>query len=91
MVDPNFMTELVKTGEKSEEIGFVGPKTYFYNNENILQAAGGGNVDFKHGVVYEIASNHEDDGSFDRYMEMDYVGGACLLCRRDVVDTDGMP
>ena len=89
VVDPDFMTELVKTGEKSKEIGFVGPKTYFYDDDNILQAAGGGNVDFKHGVVYEIASNHEDDGSFDRYMEMDYVGGACLLCRKDVVDEIG--
>ena len=89
VVDPNFMTELVKTGERSSEIGFVGAKTYLYNKENILQAAGGGNVDFKHGVVHEIAYNHEDDGSYDRYMEMDYVGGACLLCKRDVVDEIG--
>lgn len=89
VVDPDFMLELVLTGESHDKIGFVGAKTYFYSNENVLQAAGGGYVDFKHGVVIELASNKEDNGDYDIYMEIDYVGGACLLCKREVIDTIG--
>jgi GT2 family glycosyltransferase len=89
IVDFDFMLELVLTGESSEKIGFVGAKTYFYNNENLLQAAGGGDVDFKHGIVNELASNKEDNGDYDIYMELDYIGGACLLCKREVISTIG--
>jgi GT2 family glycosyltransferase len=90
IVDPDFMLEMVRTGEEHGDVGFIGAKTFFYNKENILQAAGGGDVDFKHGVVNEIASNQQDNGEYDRYMEMDYVGGACLLCKREVVEQIGV-
>lgn len=90
VVDPEFMTELVKKGESSENIGFVGAKTYFYHDENVLQDAGGGVVDFKHGVVREIGSNSADQGQYNRSVEIDYVGGACLLCKRAVIETVGM-
>lgn len=89
VVDPEFMLELVLIGESNPEIGFVGAKTYFYNNENVLQAAGGGYVDFKHGIVNELASNIIDNGDYDSYIEIDYVGGVCLMCKRDVVNTIG--
>jgi GT2 family glycosyltransferase len=89
IVDPDFMTELVKIGEEHEDVGFVGAKTYFYNQKNMMQAAGGGNIDFKHGIVNELASNTRDNGEFDRYIEMDYVGGACLMCKREVVKSIG--
>jgi GT2 family glycosyltransferase len=89
VVDPDFLLELVLTGESSDKIGFVGAKTYFYNNENLLQSAGGGKVDFKHGIVNEPASNKLDDGHYDTDVEIDYVGGACLLCKRQVIDLIG--
>jgi len=89
VVDSDFMMELVLTGESNDKIGFVGAKTYFYNNENVLQSAGGGNVDFKHGIVNEPASNKLDDGHYDINVEIDYVGGACLLCKRQVIDVIG--
>jgi len=90
VVDPEFMLELVLTGESNDKIGFVGAKTYFYNHENVLQAAGGGDVDFKHGIVNEIASNIVDNGDYDSYIEIDFVGGVCLMCKRGVIDTIGL-
>jgi GT2 family glycosyltransferase len=89
VVDSDFMMELVLTGESSDKIGFVGAKTYFYNNEYVIQAAGGGDVDFKRGVVRELASNKRDNGDYDIYMELDYVGGSCILVKTEVVDTIG--
>ena len=48
VVDPDFLKELVNTAESSDDIGFVGAKTYFYNKENTIQVAGGANVSFKY-------------------------------------------
>lgn len=89
VVDKEFLTELVKTAESNDDIGFVGAKTYFYNDKNRIQAGGGGNVDFKHGVVHEIAYHKLDDGKYDQNLELDYIGGACILCKRIVIDKIG--
>ncbi|MDD3985374.1 MAG: glycosyltransferase family 2 protein [Methanobacterium sp.] len=89
VVDPEFLLEMVLTAESDEKIGFVGAKTYFYTRDEVLQAAGGGDVNFKQGIVNEIASNTPDNGDYDIYIEMDYVGGACLLCKGDVINKIG--
>lgn len=90
VVDTEFLNELVNTGESNDKIGFIGAKTYFYNEENLLQAAGGGIVDYKHGVVNEVGSNTIDNGEYNGTVDLDYVGGACLLCKRKVIDDVGL-
>ena len=89
VVDKNFLTELVKTGNSKENIGFIGPKTLFYDKKDIIQEAGGGDVDYRHCKVEEIGFNDVDDGSLDYYIEPDYVGGACLLVKFEVVKKIG--
>ena len=74
VLGPEFLFELVNTGESSKEIGFVGPKTYLYNDEDVIQAAGGGNIDFSRGESHEVAFMKKDTGKFDKNMELDYVG-----------------
>lgn len=90
VVDQNFLTELVNLGETDEKIGFVGPKTYFYSQPKILQVAGGAEVDLRHGLIHEIGSQEMDDGSFDDYYEPDYIGGACILAKKELIDTIGL-
>lgn len=87
VVDHSFLVELVNTAESHENIGFVGPKTYLYNDVNRLQAAGGGNIDLIHGESHEVAFMKEDEGEFDGDLELDYVGGSCLLVKKEVTDT----
>lgn len=89
VLGPEFLFELVNTGESSKEIGFVGPKTYLYNDEDVIQAAGGGNIDFSRGESHEVAFMKKDTGKFDKNMELDYVGGSCLLVKKEVTDRIG--
>lgn len=90
VVDSGFLDEMIKTAESDKQIGFVGSKTYFYNRINTLQAAGGGNIDFKLAESPEMGFNQEDDGRYDQLLELDYVGGACLLAKTNVIDEIGV-
>lgn len=90
VVDKDFLTELVDVAKNNDNVGFVGPKVYIYNDKNILQVAGGAKVDLKHGEVDEIAYHQRDEGQFDHYLEPDYIGGTCILCSREVIEEVGM-
>lgn len=90
VVDPEFLTEMVKTGQSDEKIGFVGPKTYLYDDESILQSAGGGFIDFTRGESHEVAYMEEDKGDYDIYLELEYVGGSCLLVKKKVIEKIGL-
>jgi GT2 family glycosyltransferase len=88
--DQEFLVELVKTAESDEQIGFVGAKTYFYNKNNTIQVAGGANVSFKHIITLEMGLNQIDNGSYDKNMELDYIGGSCVLCKKDMLEKIGL-
>ena len=90
VVDPDFLTELIKAAENDEKIGFVGAKTYFYDRKEVIQAAGGGNIDLKQVIAIETALNQIDDGKYDQNCELDYITGSCILCKREVLDKIGM-
>lgn len=89
VVDKNILKEMVETGNSMENIGFIGPKTLFYGKQDIIQEAGGGYVDYGQCKVEEIGFNEVDDGSLDYYIEPDYIGGACLLIKAEVIEKIG--
>ena len=89
VVDKYFLKELIEVSESDNKIGFTGPKTLFYNKQDVIQEAGGGNVDLKHCKVNEIGFNEVDDGTLDFYIEPDYIGGACILVKGHVIDKIG--
>lgn len=89
VVEKNFLKEMVKTGDSNPEIGFIGAKTLFYDRKTIIQEAGGGMIDYSHAEVEEIGFNEVDDGSLDSYIEPDYIGGACMLVKANVIKQIG--
>ena len=90
VVDPDFLTELIKVAENGEKIGFVGAKTYFYDKKEVIQAAGGGNIDLKKVIAIEAALNQVENGKHDQNYELDYITGSCILCKREVLNKIGM-
>jgi hypothetical protein len=87
VVDPDFLTELVKAAESDVKIGIVGPKTYSYGEPNKISYAGA-KVDWWN--VGAPAINEIDVGQFDELREVDYVLGFALLIKRIVIEKIGL-
>ncbi|WP_456420718.1 glycosyltransferase family 2 protein [Thermococcus sp.] len=78
VVDPNFLTELVKVAESDEKIGIVGPKIYYYeyNGRHDVVHSLGVKIDLWKGLVYHIKKN-----DMLRISTCDCVEGSCMLLK----------
>jgi hypothetical protein len=90
VVDEKFISEMVSLAETEKDIGFVGSKTCFYDDKNVLQAAGGGYIDLLKGESHEVGFKELDNGQHDKIYELDYVGGSCLLVKKIVLEDIGL-
>lgn len=92
VVDPKFLTELVKVAEKDLKIEFVGPKVYYYNfngRNDIINFAGGKQNLWKFKPSH-IGYKKPDKGQFDENYEVDYVHGCCLLAKSKMLKEIGL-
>lgn len=90
VVDEYFLLELVKKAQVNNEIGFLGPKTYFYNQPNIIQAAGGADIDFQHGESIRVGYGLDDNSpQVNEDREVDYIMGSCILVQKNVIEEIG--
>ncbi len=92
-VDPLFLTETVTVAETDADIGITGPKIYFYNEPNRLQAVWGKVNMLKGEAIYtpsmEPGKIEIDSGQYDLIKTVDWVTGCCTLVKRSVIDTIG--
>ena len=91
VVDKIFLTELVKIGQKNNKIGFLGPKTYYYENKgrkDIISFAGGFLNSYT-GIPKVAGYQEIDNGQYDRLNKVNYVEGSCILINKDVLEKIG--
>jgi GT2 family glycosyltransferase len=91
VVDKNFLTELVKIGQKNEKIGFLGPKTYYYDNggrKDIISFAGG-LLNLYKGMPKVLGYQEIDRGQCDVVSTVDYVEGSCILINKEIFEKIG--
>ncbi|WP_297480865.1 glycosyltransferase family 2 protein, partial [Thermococcus sp.] len=85
VVDPNFLTELVKVAESNEKIGIVGPKIYYYDyngKSNIIQYCG---VRFIPKILHKKVIGYKKTHCRDVKPNLtDEVHGACMLVKRNL-------
>lgn len=87
VVDKKFLTELVRVAEKDREIGFVGPKIYYYNQKNKLYFTGA-KVNFW--LLHSKGGQGKiDKGQFDDLKEVDTLSGCALLLKSDLLKKVG--
>ncbi|GAB6100998.1 glycosyltransferase family 2 protein [Thermococcus atlanticus] len=91
VVDPNFLTELVKVAESDEKIGIVGPKIYYYDYNgriNIIQYCG---VNFIPIFLHKQIFGHKQNScNYTNPVLTDEVHGACMLIRRSAFQKIGL-
>lgn len=89
VVEPNFLTELVKVGEADPRIGIVGGKILYYYDPNRIWYAGGKWGKFS--IVYHVNVNKLDkDIVNDRDTETDWVMGCLLLMKTSIIKEVGL-
>ena len=92
IVDNRFLDELVNIAKNNKKIGFVGPKTFFYNphkRSNILSFAGG-IMNFYSSQPYSRGLKENDNGQFENLENMDYLEGSCLLVKSEMINKIGL-
>lgn len=92
VVDIDFLSGLVSAAESSDEIGFAGPKIYYYDfqgRKDVLSVAGIELIMNK-GSFHRIGAMEVDRGQYDQLRQVDYLEGSCLLIKREVLDKIGL-
>jgi GT2 family glycosyltransferase len=84
IVDPEFLTELVKVAESQSSIGIVGSKIYYYHHPESIESAGG-RIRWWLGHI-ENYGKVEDVGQWDEVAERDFVYGISLLIKKNLID-----
>lgn len=91
VVDEDFLNILIDSGEKNRNVGFLGPKIYFYDfkgQKNTIQYAGSKQnlwlFNPKIIGIFEV-----DHGQYDQEKHFGYVHGSCLLAKVDMIKEIG--
>lgn len=89
VVESDFLTEMVETAESNPEIGLVGAKMYYYDHPNVIWFAGG-RANIFLARMRHIGIGETDRGQYEEPKEMDFLNGACLLVRCEVLKDIGL-
>jgi GT2 family glycosyltransferase len=90
VVDKEFLTQLVNIA-KNKKIGFVGPKTYYYEfngGSNVIGFAGG-ILNRRKCQLNPVGKDELDEGQYDQSKKVDYVEGSCLLIKKEIIKEIG--
>lgn len=88
VVDKDALRYMVNLAESDEYIGIVGPKIYFLDRPEIIQAAGT-YISPLTGRIKVRGAGERDDGRYSGAEEMGYASACALLIKRQVVEEIG--
>jgi GT2 family glycosyltransferase len=88
VVEPAFLTFLVKVGETDPEIGILGPKIYYASDKKRIWYAGGR---VKYGACHHRGIGELDnDGEFSYVEDTGFISGCALLVKSIVLREVGL-
>jgi hypothetical protein len=87
-----FLNELVAAAEHDETIGMAGPKIYYcdFEGRHDVLSFTGGRIDMRIGLVLYLNEREIDKGQYDSIGAFDYLTGACLLVRKELLERVGL-
>ncbi len=89
IVDPNFLTELVKAEKENKQAGILGSKIYYEGDPKRIWSAGGKVSKLLTKGVH-IGYDEIDNGQYDETKKRDYLTGCCLLIKKEVIKKIGV-
>jgi len=90
VVDPAFLTQMVRVGESNSRIGIVGPKILYYDfrgESDVIWYAGGRIDVWREWVFQHIGVGERDQGQFDAQAETEWCTGAAFLMKKELAKT----
>lgn len=89
IVKSDFLTPCIEVLSSQKKIGFLGPAIIDYETNQIQSS--GGEINVLRGRVDLINSGHNPNDILNKgLISCDYVGGACIICRTELIDRIGM-
>jgi len=97
VVDPEFLTEMVKVAETDPAIGVAGARIYSYDHPDETQHFVKGKIDLWRGqaipllsiVAEKIKKRESNKEQLDQVREVDWVTGCCFLIKEQVLRNIG--
>ena len=92
VVDKDFLKELIEVAKKRDNIGFIGPKIYFYTPDDVSKIVtfAGGELNKTYCQPNPLGADQIDNGNFDLEKKVDYVEGSCLLIKNELITELGV-
>jgi GT2 family glycosyltransferase len=93
VVDPEFLTEMVKAATEDESIGIVGPKIYYYscNNRNdVIWSAGGKILPWHPHIHHHTGENDNDYPKYQHKTTVDWITGALFMLKFSLIEDIGL-
>jgi GT2 family glycosyltransferase/glycosyltransferase involved in cell wall biosynthesis len=89
VVEPQFLSELIRVGESDDRIGILNPKIYYFDSPARIWYAGG------HFSKWRCFSSHVgvgklDAGAYDCIREVTFITGCAFLIKTKVIQKIGL-
>ena len=85
IVEPDFLSELIKISESDKKIGIIGPKINFYDFKDRIWFFGG-KINWLLNKGTHIHYDELDKNLQDKPFESDYFTGCALLIKKEVIE-----
>jgi len=89
IVDELFLDKMIDYAECDSKIGILGSKIYYHSEPNIIWFSGGYFSRLKAGMSVK-GMDIEDNGDFNKVIDVDYITGCALLVKSEVVKKIGI-
>ncbi len=89
VVDPEFLTALIRAAREIPDLAAACPKTFFYGDPRLVYSTGG-SASLWRGAARQIGRGDKDHGQFDEIARRDYADGVCMLIPASALRAVGM-
>ncbi len=89
VVDPAFLSGLVRAAEELPEGAALCPKICEYDRRRVLRSTGGVMNPWT-GTARQVRRGRPDEWGYERVEERDYADGSCMLIRRSALERVGL-